>query len=104
VIGLAHGLGIDVTAEGIETADQLGWLRELVCDRGQGYYYARPLPADELVELLKPDAPPISRASTTRLAIIARAGSPHARTPRSRARTPRAGTPGAGRRRSRLAG
>jgi diguanylate cyclase (GGDEF)-like protein/PAS domain S-box-containing protein/excisionase family DNA binding protein len=104
VIGLAHGLGIDVTAEGIETAEQLGWLRELVCDRGQGYYYARPLPADELVELLKPDAPPISRASTTRLAIITRAGSPRARTPRSNARTPRAGTPGAGRRRSRIAG
>jgi diguanylate cyclase (GGDEF)-like protein/PAS domain S-box-containing protein len=73
VIGLAHGLGIDVTAEGIETAEQLGWLRDLVCDRGQGYYYARPLPADELVELLRPDAPPIGRAAATRVAITARA-------------------------------
>ncbi len=57
VISLAHGLGIDVVAEGIETAEQLGWLRELVCDRGQGYYYARPLPADELTILLDADQP-----------------------------------------------
>ena len=57
VISLAHGLGIDVVAEGIETAAQLARLRELVCDRGQGYYYARPLPADELAELLRADRP-----------------------------------------------
>ncbi len=37
VISLAHGLGIDVVAEGIETVEQLAWLRELDCDRGQGY-------------------------------------------------------------------
>ena len=100
VIGLAHGLGIDVTAEGIETADQLGWLRDLVCDRGQGYYYARPLPADELVELLKPDAPPIGRSGATRVAITARAGQRR----RLAAGTPGTGTPGGGRRRSRIAG
>ena len=57
VIALAHGLGIDVTAEGIETAEQLAALRELDCDRGQGFYYARPLPAAELVKLLEPGAP-----------------------------------------------
>ncbi|TMD29250.1 MAG: EAL domain-containing protein [Chloroflexi bacterium] len=74
VIGLAHGLGIDVTAEGIETADQLGWLRDLVCDRGQGYYYARPLPAPELARLLGPDARPIGRPATTRVAFTTRAG------------------------------
>ena len=37
VISLAHGLGIDVVAEGIETAAQLACLRDLGCDRGQGY-------------------------------------------------------------------
>ncbi len=52
IIGLAHGLGIDVVAEGIETAEQLAWLRQLACDRGQGYLYARPLPAAELEALL----------------------------------------------------
>ena len=45
-ISLAHGLGIDVVAEGIETAAQLAALRELGCDRGQGYVFARPLPPD----------------------------------------------------------
>jgi EAL domain-containing protein (putative c-di-GMP-specific phosphodiesterase class I) len=52
VIALAHGLGIDVVAEGIETAAQLTWLRKLACDRGQGYFYARPLAAQQLETLL----------------------------------------------------
>ncbi len=57
VISMAHGLGMDVVAEGIETAQQLGWLRDLACDRGQGYYYARPLPADELAGILRDGRP-----------------------------------------------
>ncbi len=48
VIALAHGLGIEVTAEGIETVEQRDCLRQLGCDRGQGYWYAVPLPADRL--------------------------------------------------------
>ena len=48
VIDLAHGLGIDVVAEGIETAEQLAVLRRLGCDRGQGYLFARPLPVAEM--------------------------------------------------------
>ena len=73
---------VGVTAEGIETAEQLGWLRELVCDRGQGYYYARPLPADELVRLLAPGAPPIGRPTdgATRVAVRSR---PNVRTRRA---------------------
>jgi len=57
VVALAHGLHIDVVAEGIETAAQLAALRELGCDRGQGFFYARPLPADELRALLSADRP-----------------------------------------------
>jgi len=53
VISLAHGLGIDVVAEGIESARQLTALRELACDRGQGYYFARPLPPEEMETLLE---------------------------------------------------
>jgi Amt family ammonium transporter len=56
VIALAHGLGIDVVAEGIETAAQLASLRELDCDRGQGYWFARPLP-DLAMEALLADSP-----------------------------------------------
>jgi EAL domain-containing protein (putative c-di-GMP-specific phosphodiesterase class I) len=52
VISLAHGLGIDVVAEGIETAAQLACLRDLTCDRGQGYAFARPLSPDALEALL----------------------------------------------------
>ncbi len=42
IIGLAHGLGLHVTAEGIESAEQLEILRGLDCDRLQGYYFGRP--------------------------------------------------------------
>ncbi|MFH0750578.1 MAG: EAL domain-containing protein, partial [Chloroflexota bacterium] len=44
VIGLAQALGIAVIAEGIEREDQLTELRDLGCDRGQGFLFARPLP------------------------------------------------------------
>jgi len=47
-IELGHELGMKVVAEGIETADQAAALREKHCDIGQGYYYAKPLPLDEL--------------------------------------------------------
>jgi Amt family ammonium transporter len=52
VIALAHGLGVDVVAEGIETLEQLTCLRDLACDRGQGYYFARPMPPGDLRTLL----------------------------------------------------
>jgi diguanylate cyclase (GGDEF)-like protein len=59
VIALAHALGIDVVAEGIETAGQRALLRELVCDRGQGYYYARPQPPAALAALLSGGVAPL---------------------------------------------
>src|SRR5205085_8831879 len=48
-IDLAHSLNLTVVAEGIETGAVLERLVELDCDAGQGYLFARPLPADELV-------------------------------------------------------
>ncbi|HEY3240413.1 MAG TPA: EAL domain-containing protein [Acidimicrobiia bacterium] len=48
VVNLAHALGIVVVAEGVETEAQLVALRALRCDRAQGYYWNRPLPAGEL--------------------------------------------------------
>ena len=44
VVGLAHGLGLSVTAEGVETEQQREQLRELGCDHGQGYALGRPRP------------------------------------------------------------
>ncbi|MBA3379380.1 MAG: EAL domain-containing protein [Chloroflexia bacterium] len=47
ITSLAHAIGLTVTAEGIETVGQLTRLRAIGCDRGQGFYLARPAPADE---------------------------------------------------------
>ncbi len=52
IITMGHGLGLEVIAEGVEKAEQLSVLRELECDIIQGYYYSRPLPADELTRFL----------------------------------------------------
>jgi EAL domain-containing protein (putative c-di-GMP-specific phosphodiesterase class I) len=54
VIALARGLSMEVTAEGIETEAQLDQLIALGCDHGQGYFFARPLPADAATDLLRP--------------------------------------------------
>ena len=48
IIDLAHGLGLTVTAEGIETAEQMILLRDLGCDVAQGFFVARPLEPDKL--------------------------------------------------------
>lgn len=52
IISLAHSLQISVVAEGVETEGQLEFLRQQHCDEIQGYYYARPMPWDRLVEFL----------------------------------------------------
>lgn len=46
-IALAHSLGMQVLAEGVETASQVKILRELDCDEIQGFYYSRPVPLGE---------------------------------------------------------
>ncbi|RJF98880.1 EAL domain-containing protein [Noviherbaspirillum saxi] len=52
VIALAHSLKMTVIAEGVESAEQLSFLREQQCDQMQGYYLSRPVPAPELEKLL----------------------------------------------------
>jgi diguanylate cyclase (GGDEF)-like protein len=44
LIQLAHGLGLTVCAEGVETAEAAVWLRDAGCDRAQGFYFSRPRP------------------------------------------------------------
>jgi EAL domain-containing protein (putative c-di-GMP-specific phosphodiesterase class I) len=56
VLGLAQSLGLTAVAEGIETEDQLEQLRRLECDVGQGFYFARPQPADEIERVLAEEA------------------------------------------------
>ena len=48
IIALARSLGLETLAEGIERDEQAAWLRREDCELGQGYHFARPLPADEL--------------------------------------------------------
>lgn len=52
ILSLAGSLGLTVTAEGIETAEQAATLGSWACDRGQGYHYARPLDAPAAAALL----------------------------------------------------
>jgi EAL domain-containing protein (putative c-di-GMP-specific phosphodiesterase class I) len=56
MITMAHRLGILVIAEGIETEAQRDLLRELGCDYGQGYLFAKPLAGEALLSLLKQQA------------------------------------------------
>ena len=55
IISLGHQLGMDVIAEGIETAEQLTRLRELSCNYGQGYFFSKPLPKEAAEELVAAD-------------------------------------------------
>jgi EAL domain-containing protein (putative c-di-GMP-specific phosphodiesterase class I) len=52
-IEIGHELGMKVVAEGVETLEQLHFLRSYGCDIAQGYFFSRPLPAQELLEWLK---------------------------------------------------
>ncbi len=51
-IDLAHGLNLEVTAEGVEGAESLAILRAMGCDHGQGYFLARPMPLAELLAFM----------------------------------------------------
>ncbi|MEJ7818339.1 MAG: EAL domain-containing protein, partial [Thermoleophilaceae bacterium] len=52
VTGLAHALGMLVTAEGVETPEQLAQARASGCDRGQGHHFSEPLPAEAIAAFL----------------------------------------------------
>jgi diguanylate cyclase (GGDEF)-like protein/PAS domain S-box-containing protein len=55
VISMAHGLGLRVVAEGVETEAQCEFMRANVCDEIQGYFFSRPVPADAIEALLRED-------------------------------------------------
>ena len=70
VVALAHELGKEVVAEGVETQADAAYLRSIGCEYGQGYYYGEPMPPKDVADLL------------------AALASHHKRRERERARTP----------------
>ena len=53
IINLAKNLGLNVLAEGVETAPQLEFLNQKMCDYVQGFYYYKPMPAEEMEKILE---------------------------------------------------
>ena len=76
IINLAHSLKLRVVAEGVETEGQINFLRFHGCDEIQGFYFAKPLPADECARLLTADKRlpqtqnPITRGSVSLLLVV----------------------------------
>jgi diguanylate cyclase (GGDEF)-like protein len=60
ILALASGLSMNVTAEGVETADQAARLKDLSCEFGQGYFFDRPLTREDAREVLRKHKRPIS--------------------------------------------
>jgi len=68
LVELGHTLGLTVVAEGVEQAAQLEYLRSIGCERAQGYYFAKPLNAEDLERFLRRAAPHAPSRPLTRVA------------------------------------
>ena len=53
IIGLSRSLGLKTIAEGVETAEQLAFLRDRGCDEAQGYQIGRPMPVEDFEAFLR---------------------------------------------------
>ena len=60
---MARGLGIAMTAEGIETAEQAAHMRDLGCDVLQGFYFAKPMSRADLTDWALDKGPKVRRAA-----------------------------------------
>lgn len=73
LIVMAHNIGLQVIAEGVETVEQERFLQSESCDEGQGFLFAKPLPLPAFEELLKTTIPtgPLQHPALTRIALKA---------------------------------
>lgn len=53
IIGLGQNMGLNIIAEGVETGEEAALLRDMGCEAAQGYHFARPLPENKVIELLR---------------------------------------------------
>ena len=90
IVAMARSLGIDTVAEGIETPAQADRMRAMHCTYGQGYFYARPLLPEELLQAFRDDAAQAAAAAAA--AISAPAATPRSRTRAARAMVVLAGS------------
>ncbi|HEX7936309.1 MAG TPA: EAL domain-containing protein [Paraburkholderia sp.] len=63
IISMAHSFGLRVVAEGVEYPAQLEWLNDVRCDVVQGFLTGRPMPLDQLLAIMRADAPHASRGA-----------------------------------------
>jgi EAL domain-containing protein (putative c-di-GMP-specific phosphodiesterase class I) len=52
IAAIAHNMGMDVVAEGVETIEQLEWLRAIGCEYAQGFFFSRPVDVVAATELI----------------------------------------------------
>ncbi|WP_432200849.1 putative bifunctional diguanylate cyclase/phosphodiesterase [Erythrobacter sp. W53] len=61
VVAMAQSMEMTTTAEGVETAEEAALIRELGCDKIQGYYFGRPMPDEDVAKMLRPQQPEANR-------------------------------------------
>ena len=69
MVELAHSLGLEVLAEGVETRPALAWLQAAGCERAQGYLISRPMPAEQFAEWVIREETAAARPAAQRLGV-----------------------------------
>ncbi|WWR16008.1 EAL domain-containing protein [Lachnospiraceae bacterium JLR.KK008] len=70
IVRMAKLLNISTVAEGVETREQLEFLKNVGCDRIQGYYFAKPLTMEEYEELMLKELPPVSETNKYKKGVL----------------------------------